>query len=551
MVPSKSLSMLQKDMNVCRPDGYNTSEKLLSWSRLGWGHFGIYSFVAFCIAGIGSINEATVKNFNIVILRVLDIYDLEEARPLQNWTREYNTFLIFPVMIAFAFLVGSRFGRFIPLIGAILCTIAISPLLWEVSSPKLYVLGSSLTQFLLLPIVSVLVYMYCYETTPMRYRAPIMIGMAIFETLGAFVVGLVNEMIPAEMPETDDEVADGEDRYINLWRTIQISSYAPALLALVIGLAFVHRDTPLCLVVRGYASSVYDYLFEHGSNNSSEPVPVSREDFLINTDIEKHDSITLGENLRIAMGPMCVVFIASIAYTSADRIFVDSYYYAAEQIMGEGYLHHFLPGMIMNHFVSMAGLFLAVLGWWKWKDIRFVPAVAGLCIAIGALICSTVEVVEMNSNGYPLMTEDISSPNTVVVGIIPVLFGMAILKASIRIVALDLFTIGNRFQGMFVLKAFEILAYAVNGVWCTFAINYEWCFIISAGVVAVISGSIFAAFYLTKWFDHSIICRDPETDACWLVQEKYVEQSLFSRGGSTNPGNSSDSYRRNTVVVSA
>lgn len=522
-----------KDQNLSRPDGYNLSEKLMSWARMGWWHSLIFFFVAFCIAAVGSVSKGNMLYLNGIIqgtYNILDDFDL--ASWYKRFIDEFGLYILTVLFVVLG-LLANRISRYAMLMGALALTLSLSPLTWVETHENAFTFGYLAVVVMGLSLISVAAYIYCYEWTPIKWRAPVVIAMATFETLGMFTVALVTSFLIDSFKGDEEELQQFKD---NLWKTINLSVLLPAALAFVIGLA-IRADTPFSQIVRGFPGAVYDRLRNLGQANTSEPIPVSREEFVEVTQQEAALSMSLKENLVSAVGPLCIICLSYLALGLSDRAFKEYYEYQFQSILGDQYYYNFLPSIITEHCVSLGGLVVTIGGWWVWKDIRFVPATALLAIAIGALVCSTVEVVYPNMDGYPYYFKDLSSPNTVVVGYIAVLLGVTVVKATMRVLAMDLFTNSNRLQGMLILKAVELLCIALGNAWTLATINYSWCFVIIAAIIAIVSGVVFGAFYLTKWFDHSLICRDPETDACWLVPEKFSLRYSSSTGiGSSSRG---------------
>ncbi len=114
------------------------------------------------------------------------------------------------------------------------------------------------------------------------------------------------------------------------------------------------------------------------------------------------------------------------------------------------------------------------------------------------------------------------------------LIAMPVIAALFRALAMDVFPTSTRGKGVFTLKAIE---YLLAGVVATCMHEYKSTklfFPIAAAIAAVMGAMSFWAFYSTKWFEKSLVCRDPELDACWLINPDSKVSVLGSRDRSSN-----------------
>ena len=505
--------------NVSRPDGYNATEKMISWARLGWSHVPIYAFVSLTVLAGGLLisgHDAT-HTHQIQNVHRIDYHHMLDG--IFRWTQDYMP-IILALFIPIVGWAAARFGRLTTIIVIVVLTLLLSPLSWASTNIAMFIVGYSLPDFLFAPSLILLGLIYCYESTPIKWRVPAVLCVSLFETVGGLFVALSDRIVP--------EMKEGQPRRDWHWIVIQIGALIPALVVLVVGVTMA-RDTPISLVNRGAASAAYDQLETNGKKLLTGPVPLSRPEFVDVAERETLAAMSILQNLKRSSGPLLVVVATSIVWAICDKSVLGTYYYIAEDYMG-GVVHEenpdILPMRLLKHCVAMAGIALTLVGWMRIEDIRFGPALATLIAAVGSLMCSTIKVTD--DWGHELEIAEVSSIETVTLGVVSISFALPMVQATMRIMAMDLFSNKSRSQGMFIVLAVEIACGGLMSQLQYRARGKDWVYITLAGVVAILAGLVFAAFYLTHWFDHSILCRDPETDACWLIKEQSYEEAAVT-----------------------
>lgn len=513
--------------NVCRPDGYNSLEKLISWARLGWTSVVEFLFMGLCVvaasSGIAGLNNVLYIPFMNSLGESYDEYTTETAR----FNTELAPVLAIPLLVLSGLAVR-RWGRFCSLIGCIVLSMPLLLLIWKAPSRAAVIAGWTVSVFWLFPSIMAIALIFCYETCPIKFRVPAIIGMTLLETLGTLVIALGNivSLNSVSVEKTDEEdayaqalsSAKDEARFnyylISIIVTLGAALGAGLLVFVFSGGKNNSSDTCMSLVCRGKVEQAFEKLLERGSNNeTAEPLPMSREEFIHNANNENDAAPDFVKTLFRAKLPLGVVFLASLAYVISDISILTNYYYPFEDFLGGGPQENLVPGMLVRHLAASVGL-LVSLGVWLWmKDIRFMPSVGAFLAAIGALICSTVKV--LGEDGLPV--SGVESPSTLVAGVVFISLGISVLSATVRILLMDIFSNKARGQGLFLFKCLDSLSYSICCVFCYYWKSKPWFFVGNAALIALIGAAILAAFYMTSWFDHSLMCRDPETDACWLV----------------------------------
>ena len=522
------------DQNVSRPDGYNSLEKLMSWARIGWSHAPVYCFLAICL--VASVSG--IAGLQYVIYHPLQVWfkiDYNEiVRVWDRWINEICPVLAVPLALISGVAV-TKLGTFRTLVCANILSIALTPILWKAATPAMLVAGWTLTNFWLLPSVSILSFLFCYEATPIKWRVPCIFLLSLLESLASLVFGVANTLSGESVKLSELDFVSpskfaaalndalGEARYQFCFYFI-FGTLGIALLAALL----LRRDSCISLVCRNRVEEAFEQLFKQGANSlTNEPLPMTETEFIANAETELKVSLSSVAIFRRAMLPLALLMLASLALNIADLIFATNYYFKFEDLLGEGYSYNMFPGMLARYGAASVGLLLGLAMWFKMKDIRFIPAVGVFCMGIGGLVLSTIKVLD--SSGYPLETKSLKpSSSSIIIGVLLMTVGQFVLKACVQILVMDLFSNKSRGNGLFVFKAVDLICYALCYSAAYYLKTANWFFVLHAAVITVVGCLMFAAFYMTSWFDHSMLFRDPETDACWLVSGKVSSTNGYS-----------------------
>lgn len=520
------------NQNVCRPDGYNSAEKLISWAGFGWATFAQYVFIGLCIwAGISGNACLTYVVYHPLQVWFEIPYE-EILSQYARWMNEAGPLFMVPLVILTGMGIG-RLGRFATILILLTLSLCLFALVWKGANPSMTVAGFVLHQFWLFPSIALIAYIYCYEITPIKWRVPVMFGMSLVEPFGSLLIALANTLsledssVVEVRPENFDntyyfdqalETAKGDAR-LRYCCIFVMATLGTALLASLL----VRTDTCISLICRGRVGEAFDYLFKHGTEKTNAmdhaPLPMTKEEFRYNEIREESSSsMDFVIILQIFLFPIGLVCLATFAIVVVQDAVAGLYYYQMEDYLGEGFSHNMVPGMLAEFGAKTVGVVLAICMWLRLKDIRFIPAVGAIFAGIGALICSTVP--NMHPNGSEMRYSELSSPDTVVLGMVIMHVGLPVLKSCVNILVMDLFCNKSRGQGVMRFKAIELISYAGCYTMTEHAKTQPWFFALCAAVIVSVGVLLLAAFYMTNWFEHSLLCRDPEVDACWLVSEK-------------------------------
>jgi len=448
-----------------------------------------------------------------------DFLPNKERDRIEIWTCTYSGFFWAIPMGAVGFVVDSkRVGRFISFMMILTICIAGSLvfMLTELNTVVTAISYSQMAHFAL-PAAFSISFLFCYEFVPLKYRLVALLSLTCVETFGKMMTGLADKM---RDPENNEDL-DNRNQILIIVPIVFIG------LAIIVALWAVRRDTPLSMVsCRNKATTAYDQLVQLG--NTAEPIPMSREEFEINSEkeIEALGSLNhfFGSIKKCLWGPIGVLLGVAFIDACFEQVFERYYYWYTSDHLGKGYMHDFLPMFILDHSLALGGM-IACIGLYLWvKDIRFVAPTALLIATLGGVICASVDVIA--KDGFPRDMEDIvGSMARITTGVVMLVFGRYVYTAVFKILTMDLFTTKTRGRGIFVNRAIQIFMVSLIGSLTEELKTKRSYMIILAVIAAGISALIFALFYTTQWFEKSLICRDPELDAGWLISNSQLQQT--------------------------
>jgi hypothetical protein len=170
---------------------------------------------------------------------------------------------------------------------------------------------------------------------------------------------------------------------------------------------------------------------------------------------------------------------------------------------------------------------IAIVGWFYngRRDIRFIMPTGFALVAIGPLIVissTAVSLVEDFFNHEQTMFESGNASNRGVViakgvGFLINAMGVAFVRLVAYIIALDFFPTRVRVIGTLGILAFVECGSAISTLTPQLGLSLRSNDVLWMSYESVVSILGLAVLYLTQWFDHSLLCRDPEIDAHWLV----------------------------------
>ena len=499
--------------NVARPEGYSSTEKLISWARMGWRHVGLFAFPFI------SIMSVMVLGGGMDQLMWPQLFLLDKGSNLwvarfEPWIREYPSYVAVPFLLVAGFAVD-RFGRTVSMLATLVIALGATALAGLGNSPTYFVLAYGMVVNLLYPLIFGISFIFIYESTPLKYRLIALLCISLAENMGSLILGLATT--EAEGLQYDDPRWEGRISTIYIVAAVAIA------LSIALGLIFtMGRDTILSMVnCTGTSSRAYDLTVAYGRKNTTEPVPLSREEYIGNAQVELAECPSLCSTLKGSMiGPFCIMVSAGLINAITTKYFLCTYWSVAVNYFGGEDQASLIEMMLCQHGLTMFGVLVAIALYVWIKDIRFVPAVGYLLVALGCVICSSVKALDENGNLLGVST--MPGALTASLGACLIVVSALVSVSAIKIMIMDVFPTSCRGRGVFVFVATEYLFMGIEGMLYNFVRQDRWVSILQAAIVAAVGVGVFAAFYLTNWFDKSILFRDPELDACWLISSKLT-----------------------------
>jgi hypothetical protein len=225
--------------------------------------------------------------------------------------------------------------------------------------------------------------------------------------------------------------------------------------------------------------------------------------------------------LKRIRGPFALVILMAIAFgmSKPDSEFMQ--HIAAEALLGSNGTVEQLGLIGVAIMISSVGL--SLVAWRLNKDVRYLPFVGLLlCSIAGFMFVSRsstdifMQRIKMESMGFG--ETKLSRSDAFMFGANYVFgsIGSPIVVCSVRLLIMDLMPTKIRGLGIMLVAGLMSASYGIAQTLLTLSFAAEvvvTIMICAAGVLGM------AAMYTTNWFDNSLLCRDPEQDAQWLVQE--------------------------------
>ena len=408
--------------NVARLEGYNIVEKMISWSRMGWTHVPLFAFVILTLMSVKALGGGVDFLFREIYDDQLGLELEQVMKYWEPWFRQYGP-LLMPIPLLLTGMAADRFGRFHALIGLMVLSSAFVPILWTVRDPTIFSTACILTVYWLVPSTIQVAYLYAYEFVPLKYRLIGQLSLTLAETMGLLLVGIADNTIK--------KGGSKEDRFASRQTIYYTIALVGVGLRLIIGFLLIRsRDTVLNYMfgTKSDPTKAWNVLVDVGEVNTEEPVPVSREEFMVAA--RRVSQPSLFEVVRnAAYGPLAVVAGLSFANALWTESLQVAYWYLSVDYLGKGYRLNFLPGLVLQHASAIGGILMAI-GLYIWiKDIRFVPACGLLVFGLGAVVCSSVQVYAPDR--FYLNMEDITAMPTVIAGVGMMQFGLELPRLAI------------------------------------------------------------------------------------------------------------------------
>jgi hypothetical protein len=516
--------------SVARLEKYNSGEKLLSWFGISWIPLLVVA-VTLLSAGVISVSPMVLSSHPTLI---------GSDAPLK-WSN-YSPLMGLPIVILSGMCMD-RFGRLNVLIPALVMGIISEAVLRSFVSTNY--IGFMLNRDIIVQVIIGACMLIVYETVPLKNRLFAVFVLSLCSELGSAAASGIMLAVERKLLSQNTDISDPNlviddlDDIETYWLNSQmkIFKYLQILSVVLLGLALVgivlmakYRACNLSLWIlfksslqRGeiYDTAVHERAEQDGQDPFlSGPVPMSREEFLIKMEKETiHESVS--SLLKRIRGPFALVILMAIAFgmSKPDSEFMQ--HIAAEALLGSNGTVEQLGLIGVAIMISSVGL--SLVAWRLNKDVRYLPFVGLLlCSIAGFMFVSRsstdifMQRIKMESMGFG--ETKLSRSDAFMFGANYVFgsIGSPIVVCSVRLLIMDLMPTKIRGLGIMLVAGLMSASYGIAQTLLTLSFAAEvvvTIMICAAGVLGM------AAMYTTNWFDNSLLCRDPEQDAQWLVQE--------------------------------
>jgi hypothetical protein len=480
---------------------------------MGWRHAGLFAFAALSILALmvlgGGMDE-------LVWPQLYQIDKKSDFDKCEAWIRERSSFLMVPFVLATGFVVD-RYGRTLVLLGLLVISLGITGLAAFTQSTAGFVIAYGTSVNWLFPAIASISAIFVYEFVPLKHRLISLLCLGLAEPMGAVLMGLAIE--------SADSIAYYDPLWIDRQETIYIVAAAAIAVTIAVGVIFTKgRDTILSMVNCGNeAGKAYDLTVTDGRKNTSEPVPLSREEYIDNAQIERAECPSLLSSLKgLMVGPFCVLASAGLINAIATKFFSATYWNLAVDFFGGENQESLIELTLLQHGLTIFGVLVAISLYVWIRDIRFVPPVGYLLVALGCVICASVNAI--GEDGSLVKASTLPGALTASLGACLIVVSSLVAVSSMKVIIMDVFPTSCRGRGVFVFAALEYLFMGIVGSLYSYMRTDRWVAIVLAAIVAAVGVGVFASFYLTSWFEKSILFRDPELDACWLISSKLTNE---------------------------
>jgi len=516
--------------NVARIEKYNSGEKLLSWFGISWIPLLMVAFTLLT-AGVISVSPIVLSSNP----------DLIGSDALLKWSC-YVPVIALPIVILSGMCMD-RFGRLNVLMVALAMGIISEALMRSFVSTNF--MGYMLNRDLFVQVIIGACVLIAYETVPLKYRLFAVFVLSMCSELGSAAASGIMLAVERKLLSGNTDLSDPNLVIENLddiemyWLNSQMTifKYLQIISAVFLGIALVgiflihkYRACALSLwnmfkrpLQRGelYDTAVHERAEQDGQDPFlSGPVPMSREEFLINMDKEtiQESASSLLKRIR---GPLALVLLMALAFGMGKPDHEFMQHVAAEALLGsKGTVEQL--GLI-GVAIMIGAVGMSLVAWRLNKDVRYLPFVGLLLCSIAGFMSLSrssddifMQRVKMESQGFG--EPKLSRSDAFMFGANYVFgsIGSPIVLCSIRVLIMDLMPTKMRGMGLMLVAGVISAAYglAQSLLTLSFAVEVVITIVVcAAGVLGM------AAMYTTNWFDNSLLCRDPEQDAQWLVQD--------------------------------
>lgn len=488
--------------DLCRTEKYNVGEKMISWLGNRYGPMFVIVLVLFA-AGWSGADPVTF---------------LIMPRP-DTFISKWGSTLAIPLLVITGIL-ADKYGRLRFLALLALITVLIEGLFASFMVTMTYSIYLNVNYVTVA--ITGLALLMAYESVPLKYRLPALVGLSIPAALGSVLCDIVGSVINVNMSidknvdyeaMADQDHRATKDRIVLLIKqVIGITLMLSSFIAIVIVL---RRQVGLWRIFNEASSKLYMTMIAQKGKQDTNfdditcPVPVTRCEFVINISNETvRDSCW--DIVKAARGPLVLLLTLSIA----EGLSFNSLNMYEVMMEKEVYRPDFMgsdPRVTTTVLMIIASLVYIVL-WYFHRDVRYVAF-------LGLILCAVSSFIALAAPIEVALDGDRVDTTVFTVGYIMATVGLFFASASLRLFVLDLMPTKMRGTGILTWVAVvnfstDLIPLLGEAGW--YGSGTE---IFSAFFIGVSSILGLAAVYTTNWFKHSLVCRDPELDAQWLIKE--------------------------------
>jgi len=495
----------------------------MEWCGLSWRHLIVLGFLYTVCMGLFAATEGIGNTYNNVYNGLFDTW-YEDIDAISLWTSYYCPVFASPLVIVAGFAMMD-YGRFAVVYGTLVFCVLISPLVIRPLNITMMASGMTIINAIVEPILMGGIFIYAYESVPVKYRRIAVISLGALSSFGRLGFGISRELSgSAGYMDTNkpiEQLADECSIIIGL-------SMAVMIIPLIFGL-FIRKDSPVSLVIRGFERSVYKQLVswrntpESGVAAIDDKPPMTEDDFVYQVEIERERSFTDFKTMVVRKWPaLLFLFLTGYSYQLAGTIFLTPYKYLAYDYIGGGYEASPIKGILVFNSCCFLGTIAAIIYIHKFKTITFVPGLAISMMFIGATINATEQVFYDNGNPIEYQVVNIM---VVLVGQVFIWVGFTLSQFIWGLLIVEI--VGGKYRPIFVMGQMalrNVTGAIIDGLYFKYAWDGLGIYIVASVLLGIISIAYFYVFLATNWFSR----HDPaEEDECDIAIDVLDEDELY------------------------
>lgn len=525
---------------------YTAVERLMVWCGLSWRHIIIFGFLYTAILSMYAISDGiddTINNMYGVFGLVNEDIDAERL-----WIDNVLPSLGIPVIVGSGFLM-MKYGRFIVIMSTLIIMALLSPLLIFPENYKMFSAGIVLVGIIFRSIVIGGIMIYAYETVPIKYRRVALISLSIFASLGKLSFGIARWVSNNKGYGSDDE-PDVIQSQLSVLLGIAIG--ATLLIAICWG-AFVRKDSPVSLVVRGFERTVYRYLVSWRCETDPKP-PMNEDDFVYQVEIERERSYMDFKTMCIRKWPaLLFLFLTGYSWQIADHVFLTPYKYVVFDYFEGQYDQNPIKGLVVLNCCCLVGTIAAIIYTLRYRSITILPAFAMGFIFVGAAICSPIEAFydgldNKHGLGNPIEFQFLPMKQ-VLAGQVFMWIGYTLSQFIWGLLIVEI--VPGTYRPVVVMAQMgflEITNMAIKAIYTRYKWDGRGLYIVASVWLGLIALSYMVVFVGTNWFSRA----DPaEEDDSEIAIDVLDEEEVYLDNGKTTVTLDSYMYSNNSNATAA